>query len=60
MYDVSVRAVQGDPGNRRMCYCKWDGDWFLGKVKESIMILEGEYAIKTLGKVTTAVGRGER
>lgn len=50
MYDVSVRTVHGNAGNKWMCYCKGDGDWFLGKVKELIMLPEGEYAIRTWGK----------
>jgi len=50
MYDVSGRAVQGNAGRRRMRCCKGGGDWLLEKVKEPIMLLEGEFAIKMWGK----------
>ena len=50
MYDVSDRAVQRNAGKRRIPYCKGDDDWLLEKVKETIMLLEGEFAIKTWGK----------
>ena len=35
---------------KRMPYCKGGGDWLLEKIKEPIMLLEGEFAIKTWGK----------
>jgi len=33
-----------------MRYCKGDGDWLLENVKEPIMLLEGEFAIRIWGK----------